>query len=619
MGVSGDEVGESVQKVALRGVPPLPSGGISSSEDPVQPLHHDNSARRTLPDLQTPHPAVGGLPLTRSETFQFLSNCPLPSEEAMRRLEYGGFTFTGSPPRPANLYKPGVFPSQDVTFGRDPNEAGYVLTSPGVSRLHAKLSGRNSTYTLTDLNSSNGTFINGTPCTPGREYEVKAYDEISFGTPGSPDGVTWIFVPVTQHHRTVENTFLNEWEKWDLQELNEEQSRVSGSTLKDLLEAKLVRYRAELAAEGTLASTLEAFQGDRHIIDIPKTRELEELLNEALQGEVGDPAEVLIGRSPSHTSLALTLPPGLSGVSRHHLTLTYDRHGDSWSITDHSSNGTTVDGRRLSRSPEPIATGSLITLASDITLRFMPRSTPPLGGSDTAILIGGKLVSIHSSGSYYCFISAEDVVEVLAETPSRSRKARTITVDELTGRSTPGAYSLTVPYHQLPITLHRDNETGRVSLVTQQQAQRSCVHTCTFMLVADALINSRKAESGDALTQLASDVYNGSLAKTEEKAEILNKHHLRGTSFKAVLRPVKEYVTPEALAKLLDSGPVMASGRGQIGGHAILVDKVEPDRQLVTIRDPWHGVKETISWERFVGTCGVVAYCDDSFVQIVPR
>jgi len=564
--------------------------------------------------------------MTRSELKDLLASCSLPPEEAMRRLEYSGFSFTDSPTRAVNVFQPGGFPTDGVTFGRDPKEADYVIPSLGVSRLHAKLETSNFHYTLRDLSSSNGTFINGTRCVPGRTYEVLAYDEISFGTPGSADAVTWIFVPVQQHQKTIENPYLVDWQKWGLKELNEEQARLpnSGQKFRDVLEAKLARHREELAANGTLKSTLEAFQGHRHTIDLPKTKELEVLLNKVLQGEVGYPGEVVIGRTvaPSKSALALQLPEELSTVSRQHLTLTYEPSSDSWSITDHSSNGTRVDGRRVPRFAEPIPTGAVITLGSDISLRFFPRSTPPLGSQDTIIIEGGKAYSIHSRGLYGRFIPPEDVLEILAETPSKfARHVKPLKVEQLVGRSSSalpsGSYIIYFPHHQLPVTLHRDDETGRVSLVTQQQAQRSCVHTCAFMLVADAFINSKRAEDGEILTSLASHVFLGTLAKVEN--EIGLNHPLRGTSFKVILRPIKEYVEPEVLAKHLALGPMMAAGRGEIGGHAFMVDGIDLAREVITIRDPWHGVKETIPFELFAGMCGIDDESVDSFVQLVPK
>lgn len=51
----------------------------------------------------------------------------------------------------------------------------------GVSRSHAMLYARNSRITLRDLNSSNGTFINGGRLQPGEQYRVRHGDTIAFG------------------------------------------------------------------------------------------------------------------------------------------------------------------------------------------------------------------------------------------------------------------------------------------------------------------------------------------------------------------------------------------------------------------------------------------------------
>jgi pSer/pThr/pTyr-binding forkhead associated (FHA) protein len=47
------------------------------------------------------------------------------------------------------------------TFGSDPLEAKHVLDDATVSPLHARLDVRRGTFTLADLGSSSGTWVNG--------------------------------------------------------------------------------------------------------------------------------------------------------------------------------------------------------------------------------------------------------------------------------------------------------------------------------------------------------------------------------------------------------------------------------------------------------------------------
>lgn len=55
---------------------------------------------------------------------------------------------------------------------------GYQL---GVSRQHANISARNSRITIRDLNSANGTFLNGGKLEPGKEYKLVHNDTIRLG------------------------------------------------------------------------------------------------------------------------------------------------------------------------------------------------------------------------------------------------------------------------------------------------------------------------------------------------------------------------------------------------------------------------------------------------------
>jgi pSer/pThr/pTyr-binding forkhead associated (FHA) protein len=64
-----------------------------------------------------------------------------------------------------------------LTIGRE-NNTDIVLDDPRVSRRHARLSYRQQQIWLTDLRSSNGTFVNGTPI---QERALQPGDLLSFG------------------------------------------------------------------------------------------------------------------------------------------------------------------------------------------------------------------------------------------------------------------------------------------------------------------------------------------------------------------------------------------------------------------------------------------------------
>ncbi len=65
----------------------------------------------------------------------------------------------------------------EVDIDLDPYN-GYYL---GVSRRHAVVSALNSRVTIKDLNSSNGTFINGAKLEAGEEFPLHDGDQLSFG------------------------------------------------------------------------------------------------------------------------------------------------------------------------------------------------------------------------------------------------------------------------------------------------------------------------------------------------------------------------------------------------------------------------------------------------------
>jgi pSer/pThr/pTyr-binding forkhead associated (FHA) protein len=51
----------------------------------------------------------------------------------------------------------------------------------GVSRLHGRLHYENRTFYIEDLNSVNGTYLNGDPLEPGLKTPIRNADELRFG------------------------------------------------------------------------------------------------------------------------------------------------------------------------------------------------------------------------------------------------------------------------------------------------------------------------------------------------------------------------------------------------------------------------------------------------------
>ena len=67
----------------------------------------------------------------------------------------------------------------DLVIGR--GEADISIEHPAISRAHARLQCDAQSMTLSDLGSSNGTFIRGIPCLPGEIMFIDTDDEIFLG------------------------------------------------------------------------------------------------------------------------------------------------------------------------------------------------------------------------------------------------------------------------------------------------------------------------------------------------------------------------------------------------------------------------------------------------------
>ncbi|MBO4506346.1 MAG: FHA domain-containing protein [Lachnospiraceae bacterium] len=62
--------------------------------------------------------------------------------------------------------------------GKDPNTADYVLNKAGVSRYHMKIDKEGDRYTIADLGSTNGTYVNGKRLESYKPQAVRRGDEI---------------------------------------------------------------------------------------------------------------------------------------------------------------------------------------------------------------------------------------------------------------------------------------------------------------------------------------------------------------------------------------------------------------------------------------------------------
>ena len=65
-------------------------------------------------------------------------------------------------------------------IGRLPNYVDYLIDSNSIGRTHAEILCREGQYFIKDLNSKNGTFINGVKIHSNREYDINSGDKIRF-------------------------------------------------------------------------------------------------------------------------------------------------------------------------------------------------------------------------------------------------------------------------------------------------------------------------------------------------------------------------------------------------------------------------------------------------------
>ena len=74
-----------------------------------------------------------------------------------------------------------IYLNEDLTvIGKLENACDAVIDLPTVSRIHAKIRKREEAYYLTDMNSRNGTSVNGRLLRPEEEYQLEPEDEIDF-------------------------------------------------------------------------------------------------------------------------------------------------------------------------------------------------------------------------------------------------------------------------------------------------------------------------------------------------------------------------------------------------------------------------------------------------------
>ncbi len=77
-------------------------------------------------------------------------------------------------------YEPIYIEEASIVIGCMKDSCNYVINARGISRLHAKIMKTIQGLTVLDLNSTNGTFLNGEQIAPGKDYSLEKGDMIAF-------------------------------------------------------------------------------------------------------------------------------------------------------------------------------------------------------------------------------------------------------------------------------------------------------------------------------------------------------------------------------------------------------------------------------------------------------
>lgn len=130
---------------------------------PMMPFDDDILIDDSVTQIEVPH--IGGTP-----TLVYVGNNPtMPKRIAVSMSEYGRFTI-------------GRF---DSSIGTKQSDFEFEKTTRGVSRRHAIIEKRNGCYTITDLQSSAGTFVNGKKLDSNEVCILEKDARISFGFDGA--------------------------------------------------------------------------------------------------------------------------------------------------------------------------------------------------------------------------------------------------------------------------------------------------------------------------------------------------------------------------------------------------------------------------------------------------
>ncbi|MBU9736142.1 DUF6382 domain-containing protein [Diplocloster agilis] len=120
--------------------------------------------------------------------YESIQDEEIPAAEVAEETEYGStkllFYEEDSMIHRLDCGRYGIYEQQlkegeGWTIGKLPEYADVLLNDPKVSRIHARIHMEEGKYYLTDLNSTNGTYLNGVQLGSNEKTEIRRGDEIS--------------------------------------------------------------------------------------------------------------------------------------------------------------------------------------------------------------------------------------------------------------------------------------------------------------------------------------------------------------------------------------------------------------------------------------------------------
>lgn len=148
------------------------------SEDDIMQEYFESEEKKEIIGKKSEHENKDNLDMKFGETVLLAENCnncrkeQLLEEEKIKELYFE--------PLKNTRYAPIYIKEESIVLGCMQDSHNYCLKEKGISRMHAKIIKKPEGLYLFDLNSTNGTFINGEQLEGGKEYGLEKGDLIKF-------------------------------------------------------------------------------------------------------------------------------------------------------------------------------------------------------------------------------------------------------------------------------------------------------------------------------------------------------------------------------------------------------------------------------------------------------